>query len=85
MTAVLTDAIGLGGSALFIAAFIYVNVAREINKRWYNAANLLGSIMLLISLSVHFNLAATVLESVWGLIALLGLVRSYWGKGSTNQ
>jgi len=85
MSAVLTDAIGLGGSVLFIAAFIYVNVAREINKRWYNAANLLGSIMLLISLSVHFNLAATVLESVWGLIALLGLVRSYWGKGSTSQ
>jgi hypothetical protein len=40
-----------------------------------------GAILLLISLSVHFNLAATVLEVAWGLIALIGFVKSYWPSG----
>ena len=70
------DIVGLAGSALFIAGFLYANAAEPLNKLWFNALNLAGAVLLLISLSVHFNLAATVLESAWGLIALVGLVRA---------
>ena len=66
--------IGLIGSAIFIAAFAYANAAERLNKLWFNAANLIGAVLLLWSLSVHFNLAAFVLEAAWGLIALIGLV-----------
>ena len=66
--------IGLIGSAIFIAAFAYANVAERLNKLWFNAANLIGALLLLWSLSVHFNLAAFVLEAAWGLIALAGLI-----------
>ena len=66
--------IGLIGSAIFIAAFAYANAAERLNKLWFNAANLIGAILLLWSLSVHFNLAAFVLEAAWGLIALGGLI-----------
>ena len=68
--------IGLIGSAIFIAAFAYANAAEKLNKIWFNAANLLGAVMLLWSLSVHFNLPAFVLELVWGLIALAGLIHA---------
>jgi hypothetical protein len=68
------DIIGLTGSALFIGAFAYANVAKELNKLLYNVANLAGAILLLISLSVKFNLAAFVMELAWGVIALVGLV-----------
>jgi hypothetical protein len=68
------DIIGLLGSALFIGAFTYANVAKELNKVWFNLANLVGAILLLISLSVTFNLAAFVLEAAWGAIAFVGLV-----------
>lgn len=78
MNPMIADALGLIGSAFFIAAFAYVNVGNQLNKRLYNAVNLIGAVLLLISLSVHFNLAATVLEAAWGLIAMLGLVKSYW-------
>ena len=74
MTPLLADIIGLAGSALFIAAFAYANVAKELNKVWFNLANLVGAILLLISLSVTFNLAAFVLEAAWGTIAAVGLV-----------
>ena len=74
MSPLLTDLIGLTGSALFIAAFAYANVAKSLNKVWFNLANLVGAILLLISLSVTFNLAAFVLETAWGTIAAVGLV-----------
>lgn len=71
------DVIGLIGSAIFIAAFAYANVAEVLNKRLFNALNLFGAVLLLTSLYYHFNLAATVLEVAWGLIALAGLINSY--------
>src|SRR6185436_16169497 len=52
----------------------YANVAKQLNKVVFNLANLLGAILLLISLSVTFNLAAFVLEAAWGTIAAVGLV-----------
>ena len=38
------------------------------------AWGLIGAILLLISLSINFNLAAFVLEAAWGAIAAVGLV-----------
>jgi hypothetical protein len=71
-----SDIIGICGSALFIGAFIYANMAQTLNKLLFNALNLIGAILLLISLSVNFNLAAVVLEVAWGIIALIGLIRA---------
>jgi hypothetical protein len=71
-----SDIIGICGSVLFIGAFIYANMAQTLNKLLFNALNLIGAILLLISLSVNFNLAAVVLEVAWGVIALIGLVRA---------
>lgn len=70
------NAIGLVGSALFIAAFAYANLTPRLDKRLFNAVNLVGAILLLISLSVNFNLPSAVLETVWGVIALAGLIAS---------
>jgi hypothetical protein len=74
------DVIGLIGSALFIGAFAYANLTKHLNKLGFNLANLIGSILLLISLAVNFNLAAFVLETAWGLIAAAGLVMALRAK-----
>ena len=66
--------VGLVGSVIFIAAFAYANAAEQFDKLWFNLANLVGAVLLLWSLSVHFNLAAFVLEVAWALIAVLGLI-----------
>lgn len=68
------NAIGIVGSVLFISAFIYANAVPTMDKLLFNALNLVGAILLLISLSVHFNLAAVLLEAAWAVIALIGLV-----------
>lgn len=79
------DVIGLIGSALFIAAFAYANITKHLNKVAFNFANLVGSILLLTSLAVNFNLAAFVLETAWGLIAAGGLVMALWARARRPQ
>ncbi|MBA4779501.1 MAG: hypothetical protein A2792_03675 [Sphingomonadales bacterium RIFCSPHIGHO2_01_FULL_65_20] len=74
MSPLAANIIGIIGSVLFMGGFIYANRARQIDKLLFNAINLAGAILLLISLSVHFNLAAVILETAWGLIALSGII-----------
>lgn len=76
MSPLAADIVGLCGSALFVGAFAYANWAKSLNKIAFNLANLVGAILLLISLSVTFNLAAFVLEAAWAVIALIGLIAS---------
>jgi hypothetical protein len=79
------DVIGLIGSALFIGAFAYANIAETLNKVLFNLTNLLGAILLLISLSVNFNLAAFVLETAWAIIAAVGLVLAIRARRRDQQ
>ena len=76
MSGLAADVIGLIGTALFIGAFAYANIAATLDKLWFNAANLVGAVLLLVSLSVKFNLAAFVLEAAWAVIATFGLLRA---------
>lgn len=85
MSGLMADIIGLIGSALFISAFAYANVAKDLNKLWFNIVNLLGAICLLTSLSVKFNLAAFVLEAAWALIALTGIVTALRARSKPSE
>ncbi|HOB15055.1 MAG TPA: hypothetical protein PKN09_12490 [Novosphingobium sp.] len=67
---------GLAGSALFLGAFAYANATENLDKLWFNLLNLIGAVLLLISLWVHFNLAAFVLEVCWGLLAAHGFYKA---------
>jgi hypothetical protein len=71
---VAADVIGICGSILFIGGFLYANLTAALNKILFNIINLVGAILLLVSLSVHFNLAAVILEVAWAMIATFGLV-----------
>ena len=78
----MADIVGLIGSALFIAAFAYANLAKQFDKLWFNLANLIGAVLLLASLWVNFNLAAFVLEVAWAGIALLGIIAAVRARRS---
>lgn len=67
------NVVGLLGSALMVAAYAYSNIARQLNFLVFNLLNLVGSLLLIWSLTVHFNLASMALEIIWAVIALLGL------------
>lgn len=65
--------VGLLGSALMVVAYAYSNIAKSINFLAFNLLNLVGSLLLIWSLTVHFNMASMTLEIVWAAIALFGL------------
>jgi hypothetical protein len=66
--------IGLVGMACVVVAF-----HMTVNGHWpgqsvkFNSVNLVGAILLLISLCVHFNLGSFVIELFWIAISLRGL------------
>lgn len=76
MNPVLADVIGLVGSALMVIAYAYSNIARRMNFTLFNLLNLVGSLLLIASLAVHFNMASMALEIVWSVIALFGLAKA---------
>jgi hypothetical protein len=70
------DALGLVGATMFVVAFAGVQVEKLDPHGWPALTmNFVGAILVLISLAFAFNLASFVLESVWGLIALYGLIK----------
>ena len=75
MNPLLADIIGLVGSALMVVAYAYSNMAKSVDFLLFNLLNLIGSLLLIVSLLVHFNLASMLLEIVWSIIAILGLVK----------
>ncbi len=70
------DALGLAGASLFVIAFAGTQLERLDPHGWPSLTlNLAGAILVLISLTRAFNLASAVLEVVWGLVALYGLIK----------
>ena len=69
------DLVGMVGSALMVIAYAYSNLAARIDFLAFNLLNLVGSLLLIASLTVHFNMASMALEIVWAGIALLGLAK----------
>ena len=67
--------IGLLGAAVFIVAY-FANQARWLDSRdWrFPAANLAGSLLILISLMAEWNLPSVVIEAFWAAISVYGLV-----------
>jgi len=76
MTWDFANIVGLVGSAVLVVAFAYSNLSKAMNLLLFNLLNLAGALALIVSLSVHFNIASMLLEIVWATIALFGLVRA---------
>lgn len=82
MNGTLANIVGLVGSALMVAAFAYSNMAARIDFTLFNLLNLIGALMLIASLTVHFNMASMALEIVWAGIALVGLAKALRRRGN---
>ncbi len=72
------DVAGLAGVALVLAAYLLVQT-RHLDARHpsYLAANGLGALLVLVSLTRAFNLSAFVIQCAWIAISVYGLVR-WW-------
>jgi predicted membrane protein len=74
------NVIGILGSTLIVSAYAYNVYAKSVDPFIYNGTNLIGALLLTLSLLVHFNLASLLLEIVWIAIAIGGLWKAYQNK-----
>lgn len=71
-----TDVVGVVGVLLILAAYAAGIVGKLHPQQALSLlANLIGASLILLSLSVDFNLSAALMEGAWALFALFGLAR----------
>lgn len=75
--------LSLPNMAGFLGAAIIVIAYFAMQQRWlsaldwrFPAANLLGALLILVSLWFEWNFPSVVIEIFWALISLMGLMRS---------
>jgi hypothetical protein len=79
-------ACGFAGMALCVGAYAYSTAftggARQPNPWLHHGGNLAGALLLVVSLLVDTNWASLVMESIWAIIGLVGLIRAFIVKGN---
>ena len=65
---------GLCGVAAILSAYTLLQMDRlALRAPLYSALNLVGSTLILLSLSVDFNLPSAIIEGAWAVVSLYGL------------
>jgi hypothetical protein len=79
------DAVGNLGVLLVLGAYLGLQLGRmEARGPGYSACNAVGAVLLLVSLTVNFNLSSVIIEIFWLAISLVGLGR-YWRQRRSRQ
>ena len=71
------DLVGFAGSFFIVLAYGYNNAAKRVDPILFNGLNLVGALLLVLSLTVNYNLPIIILEVVWMAIALYGIVKAW--------
>lgn len=72
----ISDIVGILGVGLVIMAFFLIQLEKITTRSsTYLYSNFLGSVMLLFSLYYHWNMASIVIEILWLLISIYGIVK----------
>ena len=76
MPLALYDLAGLAGAFIIMAAY-FANQQRWLSSEdWrFPTANLIGALLILVSLWFDWNLPSFVIEVVWALVSIWGIVR----------
>lgn len=73
----LPDALGLLGVLLVLIAYAGGALGRlDPTKPPALMLNIVGALLILVSLAYDFNLSAFVMESAWALVGVIGLIRA---------
>jgi hypothetical protein len=72
----LHDFVGNIGVLLVLLAYLLLQVEKlSLNSLMYSLLNLVGSLLIMVSLFFNFNLSSFIIEVAWLLISIYGLVR----------
>ena len=69
------DWVGSLGVLIIVAAYLWLQIGRIAGQNVvFSGANLLGSMLILVSLYFKFNFSAVLIEIFWIIFSLFGLV-----------
>lgn len=78
MTFDIYQVIGFIGMLFIVWAYFLLQAGKNgIDSLYYQLLNLIGAVLLLISLFVHFNLGSFIIEVFWIIITLFGMYKNY--------
>jgi len=70
------DIIGIIGVSIIVIAYFLLQIGRfDSNNIYFSVLNIVGSSLILYSLSYNWNLSSVVIESFWILISFIGVVK----------
>ena len=77
----LADIIGLGGVSFIVTAFSLLQVGKlKLDALPYSLINLIGAILIFISLMFHWNLASVVMECIWMSFSAYGVIKNLYKR-----
>ncbi|CUW48319.1 hypothetical protein IFJ82_02910 [Novacetimonas hansenii] len=75
------DSIGFVGSIVIVVQY-YLSLRGRIDTTGvaYPLGNLCGSLMVMASLCVHFNMPSLCIEAFWSSVSLYGVIAAMWRR-----
>lgn len=78
--------IGFFGMIFIVVAYLLLQTSKyTIHSLEYQLLNLVGAILLLISLFVHFNLGSFIIEVFWIIITIYGIITNIKRKKKEKE
>ena len=72
------DFVGNVGVVMVVGTYLAVQLGRlDARGIVYSLSNLVGAVLILVSLAYDFNLSSVVIEAFWAAISLIGVAR-WW-------
>lgn len=82
----LTDLIGIFGVALIVIAYILLQVEKmDAKDLSFSLLNSIGALMILLSLLYDWNLASFLMELIWLMISLYGVLKYFKSRRSAAK
>ncbi|MCW8878850.1 MAG: hypothetical protein OQK04_15035 [Kangiellaceae bacterium] len=75
------DWVGLLGVICILISYLLLQLERlSADSLNYSLANLIGALLIILSLLYEFNLSAMIIESAWAVISIFGVVKFFKRK-----
>ena len=78
------DAVGIFGVTIILIVYYLLQTERmKSDQLAYSVVNLIGALLIVVSLYFQFNLASFIIEIFWILISIIGIVRYFRKRART--
>ncbi|WPY00739.1 hypothetical protein Trichorick_00625 [Candidatus Trichorickettsia mobilis] len=84
---IISDIVGIIGVVMVITVYLLLQMEKvQADSISYLVVNLVGSLLIVVSLIYNWNLSSFIIEVLWAMISIFGLIRiAYKKKNSINN